>query len=383
MRKFLMILAFLFIAIGIASCTGAQNITVTFEENGGEAVEDMVISINSTSINLPTPVREGFTFDGWYLDNAFTQPFTIAALLTQTGSVTLYAKWADDVVQYTITFESNGGSSVSAITQGAGTTVTAPTNPTKSGFTFGGWFSDSALTTAYTFGTMPAENITLYAKWVAEVTNQTITFESNGGSAVANLVAAIGSTIAAPTAPTKMGYTFGGWYSDSALTTAYTFTTMPADALTLYAKWTLNNYTISFEENGGSVVADKTQGYNTAVVAPTAPTKMGYTFGGWYSDSALTTAYTFGTMPAQNITLYAKWTLNNYTITFEENGGSAVLDITQGYNTAVVAPTAPTKMGYTFGGWYSDSALTTAYTFSTMPAQNITLYAKWTLNNYT
>jgi uncharacterized repeat protein (TIGR02543 family) len=383
MRKFLMMLAFLFIAIGIASCTGAQNITVTFEENGGEAVEDMVISINSTSINLPTPVREGFTFDGWYLDTAFTQPFTIAALLTQTGSVTLYAKWADDVVQYTITFESNGGSSVTAITQGAGTAVTAPTNPTKSGFTFGGWFSDSALTTAYTFGTMPAENITLYAKWVAVVTNQTITFESNGGSAVANLVAAIGSAITAPTAPTKMGYTFGGWYSDIALTTAYTFTTMPADPLTLYAKWTLNNYTISFEENGGSVVADKTQGYNTVVVAPTAPTKMGYTFGGWYSDSALTTAYTFGTMPAQNITLYAKWTLNNYTITFEENGGSAVLDITQGYNTAVVAPTAPTKTGYTFAGWYSDSALTTAYTFGTMPAQNITLYAKWTLNNYT
>jgi len=161
MRKFLMILAFLFIAIGIASCTGAQNITVTFEENGGEAVEDMVISINSTSINLPTPVREGFTFDGWYLDTAFTQPFTIAALLTQTGSVTLYAKWADDVVQYTITFESNGGSSVTAITQGAGTAVTAPTNPTKSGFTFGGWFSDSALTTAYTFGTMPRKHHTL------------------------------------------------------------------------------------------------------------------------------------------------------------------------------------------------------------------------------
>ncbi|MDY0294817.1 MAG: InlB B-repeat-containing protein [Acholeplasmataceae bacterium] len=383
MRKFLMILAFLFLAFGIASCTGAQNITVTFEENGGEAVEDIIISINSTSINLPTPVREGYTFDGWYLSDDFTQPFTIAALLTQTGSVTLYAKWSENVTQYTITFEVNGGSAVAAITQASGTTVTAPTDPTKSGFNFGGWYSDAALTTAYTFGTMPAENITLYAKWVEIVTTQTITFDSNGGSAVAALVANIGSAITAPTAPTKTGYTFAGWYSDQALATVYTFTTMPADALTLYAKWTINQYTITFDANGGTAVAQITQDFNTAVVAPTAPTKDGYTFAGWYSDQALATAYTFGTMPAQNITLYAKWTINQYTITFDANGGTAVVAITQDFNTAVVAPTAPTKDGYTFAGWYSDQALATAYTFGTMPAQNITLYAKWTINQYT
>ncbi len=383
MRKLLLILAFLFLALGIASCTGSEKINITFEENGGVEVQDMEISISSTSVQLPTPTREGYTFDGWYLDAALTQPFTLASLLTQSGALTLYAKWDENVTSYTMTFESNGGSAVAAITQAAGTPVTAPTNPTKEGFTFGGWYSDSALTTAYTFGNMPAANITLYAKWNAVIVNQTISFEENGGSVVTDITAPVGSTVSAPTAPTKVGHSFGGWYSDTGLTTAYTFTTMPATAITLYAKWTINNYTISFEENGGSAATDITQAYGTTVVAPTAPTKEGHTFDGWYSDVALTTAYTFSTMPAGNITLYAKWTVNNYTITYESNGGSAVAAMNQAFGSTVTAPTAPTRTGYEFGGWYSDVGLTTAYTFTTMPAGNITLYAKWTVNNYT
>ncbi len=383
MRKFLMILAFLFLSIGIASCTGSQKVLVIFEENGGAEIEDVEISISSTSVQLPTPTREGFTFDGWFLDAELTQPFTLASLLTQNASLTLYAKWVSDVTLYTITYEVNGGTTVSAESHAAGVTITAPTAPTKEGYTFGGWYTDALLTTAYTFTTMPASNLTLYAKWNVIIVNQTISFEENGGSVVADITAPVGSAVTPPEHPTKVGHTFAGWYTDIALTTAYTFGVMPSTALTLYAKWTVNNYTITFEENGGSVVADITQGYHTAVTAPATPTREGYTFAGWYSDIALTTAYTFTTMPASNVTLYAKWTLNNYTITFEENGGSGVMDITQGYNTAVTAPAEPLREGHTFAGWYSDIALTTAYTFTTMPASNLTLYAKWTLNNYT
>ncbi|MDO9629406.1 MAG: InlB B-repeat-containing protein, partial [Acholeplasmataceae bacterium] len=344
MRKLLVILAFFFFIIALVSCTGQGDIPITFIENGGTEVEDMTISASSPSINLPEPTRTGYTFDGWYLDEALTQPFTIAALLTNTA-LTLYAKWTSSAVMYTITFEPNGGSAVTAITQEALTTVVAPANPTRSGYSFLGWYSDAALATAYTFSTMPAANITLYAKWEAVVNLKTITFESNGGSAVDPITLNVGTAVTAPTAPTKLGNTFGGWYSDAALATAYTFTTMPANNITLYAKWTVNNYTITFESNGGSVVTALNQAYNSAVVAPTAPTKLGNTFGGWYSDVALATAYTFTTMPANNITLYAKWTVNNYTITFESNGGSVVTALNQAYNSAVVAPTAPTKLG--------------------------------------
>src|SRR3989339_83279 len=381
MRKLVLILAFLFLTIGIASCGSQTVIDVTFEENGGAEVEDIQISLTSTTVDLPTSSRDGYTFDGWYLDEGLTQPFTLAALLTQNGVLVLYAKWIEETNTVTITFEESGGSAVLDITQDFNTAVTAPNNPTKEGYTFGGWYSDVELTTAYTFTVMPAQNITLYAKWT--IIQYTITFEESGGSAVLDITQDFNTAVTAPNNPTKEGYTFGGWYSDAALTTAYTFTVMPAQNITLYAKWTIIQYTITFEENGGSAVLDITQDFNTAVTAPNNPNKEGYTFGGWYSDAALTTAYTFTVMPAQNITLYAKWTIIQYTITFEESGGSAVLDITQDFNTAVTAPNNPTKEGYTFGGWYSDAALTTAYTFTVMPAQNITLYAKWTIIQYT
>ena len=108
------------------------------------------------------------------------------------------------------------------------------------------------------------------------------------------------------------------------------------------------------------------------MTAPADPTRAGYTFAGW--NPAVP-----ATMPLGGAALTAQWTTNQYTITFDSAGGSAVTSITQAYGTAVSAPTAPTRDGYTFGGWYTDNGtFLNAYTFSTMPAVNTTLYAKWT-----
>ena len=126
-----------------------------------------------------------------------------------------------------------------------------------------------------------------------------------------------------------------------------------------------------------------TQNYNTAVASPKAPVKTGCTFSGWYTNAACTNAYTFTTMPAENVTLYAKWSINGYTISFNTLGGSKVAPITQDYNTTVTKPADPKKTGYIFGGWYTDAACQNAYVFSTMPAKNVTLYAKWTKNPLT
>jgi uncharacterized repeat protein (TIGR02543 family) len=257
--------------------------------------------------------------------------------------------------------------------------VSAPTNPTRTGYTFAGWFSDEALTIAYTFTTMPSQATTLYAKWTAN--QYTVTFDSNDRSIDDILITQdFGTAISAPTNPTLSGYTFVGWFSDEALTTAYSFSTIPTQSFTLYAKWNINQYTITFDSNEGSSIPEITQDFGTAVSAPRSPTLSGYTFAGWFSNEALTTAYTFTTMPSQAITLYAKWTANQYTIRFDSNGGTRVTAITQNFGTAVSAPTNPTRTGYTFAGWFSDEALTIAYTFTTMPSQAITLYAKWTAN---
>lgn len=131
----------------------------------------------------------------------------------------------------------------------------------------------------------------------------------------------------------------------------------------MYAKWAANTYTITFDTAGGSEIAPITQDYGTNIAAPADPTREGYTFIGWDREIP-------ETMPAENMTVTAQWEINQYTITFDTNGGSEIAPITQDYGTVITAPEAPEREGYTFIGW--DKAIP-----ETMPAENITLKARW------
>ncbi|WP_235886181.1 InlB B-repeat-containing protein [Paenibacillus cymbidii] len=119
--------------------------------------------------------------------------------------------------------------------------------------------------------------------------------------------------------------------------------------------------------------------YDASAAEPAASTRTGYTFGGWYSDSALSNAYVFSTPITVDITLYAKWTINTYTVSFASNGGTTVSSQSVNYNHAATEPTAPTKSGFVFGGWYTNSALSNAYTFSAPVTGDVTLHAKWAI----
>ena len=238
------------------------------------------------------------------------------------------------------------------ITQDYGTAITAPAAPTKEGYTFKGWSEQIPAT-------MPAANKTIKALWT--VNQYTITFDTDGGSAVAPITQDYGTAITAPAAPSKEGYTFKGWSEQIPAT-------MPAANKTIKALWTVNQYTITFDTDGGSAVAPITQNYGSAITAPAAPSKEGYTFKGWSEDIP-------ATMPAANKTIKALWTVNQYTITFDTDGGSAVAPITQDYGTAITAPAAPSKEGHTFKGWSEDIP-------ATMPAVNKTIKALWNVNKY-
>ena len=190
----------------------------------------------------------------------------------------------------------------------------------------------------------------------------TVTFQSEGGSEVASQIRA-NTPADQPADPTKEGYTFIGWYNGES---EWNFETPVTADLTLTAKWQVNQYTITFKpENGGQDIVIK-QDYGTAITAPANPTKTGYTFAGW--DREIPT-----TVPAEDMTLTAKWQVNQYTITFKpENGGQDIV-IKQDYGTAITAPANPTKTGYTFAGW--DKTIPT-----TMPAGDMTITARWTEN---
>ncbi len=291
--------------------------TIDFDSNGGSEVADITADYG-TAVTAPAdPTREGYTFKGW--DKNI--PATIPA-----EDITITAQW--EINEYTIDFDSNGGSEVADITADYGTAVTAPADPTKTGYTFKGWDKEIPAT-------IPAEDITITAQW--DINEYTITFDTKGGTEIAPITADYGTAVTAPADPTKTGYTFKGWDVEIP-------DTMPAEDITITAKWEVIQYTIDFDSNGGSEVADITADYGTAVTAPADPTKTGYTFKGWDKDIP-------ATIPSENITITAQWEINEYTIDFDSNGGSEVADITADYGTAVTAPADPTREGYTFKGW--------------------------------
>ncbi|WP_162309378.1 InlB B-repeat-containing protein [Cohnella abietis] len=354
--------------------------TVNFNSNGGSAVADQTVGYGSQASEPDEPTKDDLVFGGWYSDSALASDYNFATQVT--ADLTLYAKW---LRSYTVRFDSNGGSEVADQKVNEGVKAAVPGAPTKEGYVFGGWHSDSGLTSRYDFEARTvAANITLYAKWaIAPKNNYTVSFNSNGGTAVAALTVEDGAVATAPGTPTKAGYVFGGWHSDSGLTRPFNFSTTPIETnLTLYAKWTTISYTVSFNSNSGSAVANQSVGYNGKAAAPAAPTRNGYKFVGWYSDAALTTAYNFATVVTANLTLYAKWTAV-YTVSFNSNGGSNVAAQTVEYGGTAATPAVPTKTDYTFLGWYSDSSLTIGYIFTTPVTGNLTLYAKWKSNKFT
>ena len=310
--------------------------TITFDTNGGSEIAPITQDYG-TEITAPdNPTRKGYTFMGWNKEIPETMP---------AENITVKAQW--EINQYTITFDTNGGSEIAPITQDYGTEITAPDNPTRKGYTFKGWDKEIPKT-------MPAENITVKAQW--EINQYTITFDTNGGSEISPIAQDYGTEITAPDTPTRKGYTFKGWDKEIP-------ETMPAENITVKAQWEINQYTIAFDTNGGSEIAPITQDYGTEITAPDKPTRKGYTFIGW--DKAIP-----ATMPAENITVKAQWEINQYTIAFDTNGGSEIAPITQDYGTEITAPDNPTRKGYTFKGWDKEIP-------KTMPAENITITARW------
>ena len=164
---------------------------------------------------------------------------------------------------------------------------------------------------------------------------------------------------------TRVGYTQVGWSTVDGGEKVYDFKDIYTknEALTLYPVWNTNKYTITFDTNGGSEIAPITQDYGTEITAPDNPTRKGYTFKGWDKEIPKT-------MPAENITVKAQWEINQYTITFDTNGGSEIAPITQDYGTEITAPDNPTRKGYAFRGWDKEIP-------ETMPAENITITARW------
>ena len=337
---------------------------VTIDLGGGKlgnSSEDIQIIVKNGS-TFTAPASDGLTrpdgnTDSYFMwldgnGNSYEPGASVPADVTE-----LTVQWTAPT--YAVTLNTNGGTinsgNVTGYTYGVGATLPAADDMTYTGHTFKGWYDNENLTGSpvTAIGGTEMGNKEYWAKW--EINQYTITVKPENGKADITITQDYGTPITAPTL-TREGYTFKGWDKEIP-------ETMPADNITVKAQWEINQYTITFDTNGGSEIVPITQDYGTEITAPDNPTRKGYTFKGWDREIPKT-------MPAENMTVKAQWEINQYTIAFDTNGGSEIAPITQDYGTEITAPDNPTRKGYTFKGWDREIP-------KTMPAENITITARW------
>lgn len=254
-------------------------------------------------------------------------------------------------------------------------------NPTRSGYSFKGWYSDSKYktrVTSYKKGTKG--NKKLYAKWSKNTYR--ITYKLNGGkNTKANpSTYSVTSSISLKN-PSRKGYSFKGWYSDSKYKNKVTSIRKRTGNLTLYAKWSATSYRITYKLNGGKNTKSNPSTYSvTSSISLKNPSRKGYSFKGWYSDSRYRTRVkTIKKGTTGNKTLYAKWSKNSYRITYKLNGGKNTKSNPAKYSiTSSVKLKNPSRKGYRFTGWYTDAACKKKVTaIKKGTTGNKTFYAGW------
>ncbi|MDE7263402.1 MAG: InlB B-repeat-containing protein [Anaeroplasmataceae bacterium] len=294
----------------------------------------------------------------------------------------------EDVLKYTVTFDTDGGSAIAVQNVERGQTISNPDTPVKAGYEFKGWYKDKACNYIWDFEEdIVTGNVTLYAKWEAKVI-YTVIFDSKEGSPVDSQQVKYNEKAQRPISPTREGYIFAGWFTESACIYEFDFVnTEITKDITLYAKWVERStdptkVKVLFNSKGGSLVPDLTDvEIGSKISKPADPVREGYTFVGWFKDEdgPLTGKFNFEEeVITEGITLFARWDINMYTITFDSNNGSSVESQSVGYKHKAQRPVSPTREGYIFAGWFTESSFIHEFDFvNTEITNSITLYAKW------
>jgi uncharacterized repeat protein (TIGR02543 family) len=216
-----------------------------------------------------------------------------------------------------------------------------------------------------------------YTKYIEAIF---VTFQTWGGNSQADQILHGKTIIAPPDDPKRTGYTFIEWYKDPDLNHVWNFATDIVETNTsLYAKWAVNSYLVTINLSNENSSLYTIAFFNKKITEPAKPINTGHTFAGWFKEPTFVNNWNFNTdVVTANTTLYAKWTINTYTISFNSKGGNSIASITADYNTTITAPTPPVKKGYFFGGWYIENTYKNEWNFKTnVVIDNNTLYAKW------
>lgn len=273
--------------------------TLSFDSQGGSAVDSQTLTIDDTLTELPVPTRDGYEFVGWF---GAPDGGTKYDQVTLTSDLTLYAQWK--AIGYQLNFETQGGTPVESLTGSVDMELTNFPTPVREGYVFEGWF-DAATGGTQVISVTLTGDMTLFAHWTPA--EYQLTFDSQGGSAVNGLSGSSETTLSDFPVPTRDGYTFDGWFDAATGGTQVTSINLTSD-VTLYAHWTEavpDTYVVTLDDQNGSV-QNYTMNVGTAFTEFTTPSRNGYTFLGWFTSpdgGTQMTSYDGDT----DVTFYAHW----------------------------------------------------------------------------
>ena len=376
----------------------AANYTVTLNGNGGKDVSAVTATYDSVYPALPDSSRVGYEFVGWFTAAVGGEQVSAGDPVTITKNTTLYAQW--EAKSYSVDFDLNGAEgtapSIINVTYDSMYTDLPEGIGTKRGHHFNGWYTAPNGGERITSSTVVkiAADTTLYAQWTPNT--YSVRFDANGGDGImSEQMHTFGQGLALVQGVfTKVGHSFAGWntepdrngthYEDEEV--VINLSENHGDEITLYAQWSINSYTVTFNSVDGTSVEAITQLYDTEVDKPADPTKYGYDFAGWMNGAI---KVSFPIILTENLNLKALWEPTEYTITYigvegVPNPNPSSYNIES--ETVTLLDPGP-KTGYTFVGWYTDEALSEeskvrGIAIESGSAGVKTFYSKWDANTY-
>ena len=347
-----------------------NNFTIKFNSNGGTSVKNQIVKTDGKVEEPKNVIYEGYILDGWYLNS---EKYDFNTKVNR--NFTLVAKWSEDpsVKRYTVSFDTDGGTTVESQRVIENKTVKEPVKPTKKNYIFASWNYNNK---PYDFKTKVTSDIELKAIW-REPKKYTVIFQLDDGKEYQKLELLEGETVKKPADPSKTGYTFVEWQLDGK---PYVFTTKINSNITLKAKFSPKDVICSvvFDSNGGTSITKENVKCGTRLTNVSNPTRSGYTFAGWTLNNA---NFDISSMPInENIKLVAKWDPKSCKVTFDSNGGDAVTSESIRCNTKLETLPTLKRNNYTFNGWLLDNK---PFTVDTVVKSDIKLVASWTLKTCT
>lgn len=304
------------------------------------------------------PSKEGYTFAGWFKDEKFTKPYNFNLQVEQ--DIILYAKWIGDICK--VNFIDG-----SIVEVNYGDKVTEPKDVISANSIVTGWFIDKQLTKQYDFNTIIVKDITLYPQW--ELKSLKVSFYDNDGQVIKVVDVDYNQKVNELEAKQITGHYFSGWFVESNFKNKFNFSNPITKDTSIYGKWTKETFLVIFVDENDEIISREIVKYgNSLQLRPDVPNKEGYD--GQWSTSNFTNI-------KKSITIFPIYTLKIYTVTYNTDGGSNIIDSFVKHGDVLTKPTNPIKSGYKVLNWYSNSSKTIAYDFSKPVTSNLNLYVMW------